>query len=405
MIKETQVMSSAGHGKIDSPVNVSRGPIVSRRRLLLFGGSALLLASCAPAVPTATPAPAKPAASSPVTPAAASTPASPAASTSAPSPAAQSVAATPRSASITVYSGRTEKLIGPIVERFQKETGIEVKARYGDTAEMAAAILEEGPNSPADVYFAQDAGALGAIAAEKRLITLPSNVIGKVDERFRSPTSEWVGISGRARTLIYSTESLQEDSLPDSVTGLTDPNWKGKLGWAPTNGSFQSFVTAMRLLEGDAATRAWLQAIKANGVKDYKNNTAQVRAAGTGEILVGLVNHYYVYSFYKEQGERFPAKNYHPRAGGADAMVNVAGMGILTTSKQREPAEKFVTYMLAKEAQEYFARETFEYPLISDVAAPAGLKPLSAIKTPNLNLGNLADLRGTLKLLQESGVL
>src|SRR3990170_7585325 len=127
------------------------------------------------------------------------------------------------SGSITVYSGRSEELVGPLLDQFTEATGIEVEARYGDTAEMANLILTEGENSPADVFFAQDAGALGAVAEQGLLAALPEEVLGLVEERFRSPSGEWVGVSGRARVVAYNTESLTEEELPDSIYGFTDP--------------------------------------------------------------------------------------------------------------------------------------------------------------------------------------
>jgi iron(III) transport system substrate-binding protein len=393
---------------------------VSRRRLLAGGAAGLLLAACGPAAtPTATTAPPKPTTAPPPPPTSAPATTNPAATapTAAPAPAATKPAAaattgaTPaakptvalaaKSGTLTVYSGRTESLIGPLLQK----VGFTVQARYGDSAQLAAAILEEGGNSPADLFFSQDAGALGAVAAEGKLIKLPDAYLNKVEDRFRSPKGEWVGLSGRARVLNYNTNEVKESDLPDSVHGLTDAKWKGKVGWVPTNASFQSQVTAMRLAEGDAAIKSWLQAMKANGTKVYQGNAAQVQATGAGEILVSTPNHYYVYSFYKDQGDKFAAKNYHPRGGGPDAMINVAGAGILQSSKNRELAERFVEYMLGTEAQQYFADQTFEYPLIPAVKTHPQLKPLGDIKTPKIDLGSLTDLKGTLKLLQEAGVL
>ncbi len=322
-----------------------------------------------------------------------------------PQPTAASPVRSEKGGTLTVYSGRNEKLIGPLIDRFQKETGVEVKVRYGDTAELAAALLEEGKNSPADVYFAQDAGALGALVAAQRLAKLPDTLLNQVDARFRAPQGEWVGLSGRARTVVYNTKELKETDLPDSLLGFTDPRWKGKIGWAPTNGSFQAFVTALRVTHGEEATRQWLEGIKANNPKVYSNNTAIVQAVGAGEVQVGFVNHYYLFSFLKEQGESFPARNYHPRAGDAGAMINVAGAGILTSAKDPKLAERFVNYLLSKDAQQYFADETFEYPLVEGIKTHSLLIPLSQIKTPKLDLGSLSDLEKTLKLLRDTGVL
>jgi iron(III) transport system substrate-binding protein len=177
------------------------------------------------------------------------------------------------------------------------------------------------------------------------------------------------------------------------------------VAWAPTNGSFQAFVTAMRLLDGEETTRQWLEAMLANDVQAYENNDAIVAAVGSGEVDLGLVNHYYVYEFQDENGGDFAAEDYYFPAPGAGSIINVAGMGILDTAAQDEAAERFLDYMLTADAQNYFAEQTIEYPLLTGVAADARVKPLSEIAAPALDLSNLDDLQGTLQLLQETGAM
>lgn len=306
---------------------------------------------------------------------------------------------------LTVYSGRSERLIQDLVDTFADESGIEVKVRYGDSAELAAAILEEGSNSPADVFFAQDAGALGAVAGEGLFTTLPPELLDLVDTRFRSPDGLWVGISARARAVIYNTDRLSEADLPASILDFTDPVWKGRLAWAPPNASFQSFVTALRVLRGEDVAREWLEGIKANDVKMFEGNTAIVRAVVAGEVDTGFVNHYYLHQELAQAGTDLPARNYIYRNGDPGALVNVAGAGILTTGKHQPQAEAFVRYLLGEEGQAYFADRTYEYPLVDGVAADPMLVPLSEIQTPDIDLSNLADLKGTLDLLRDVGVL
>lgn len=306
---------------------------------------------------------------------------------------------------ITVYSGRNEELVAPIIEQFTEETGIEVNVRYGDTAEMASTILEEGDNSPADVFFAQDAGALGALAAEDRFEQLPEDVLNQVEERFRSPEGEWVGVSGRARVVAYNTQAVTETDLPQTIFGFTRPDWRGRIGWAPTNGSFQSFVTALRVLEGEETARDWVTGILENEPKVYQNNAAVVQALGNGEIDVGFVNHYYLFRFLEEQGENFPVRNFYLTNGDPGALVNVAGVGILNTSRNAAAAQQFVEFLLSNQAQQYFADETHEYPLVQGVAANPELPPLDQIQTPEIDLSDLQDLQGTVELLQDLGAL
>jgi iron(III) transport system substrate-binding protein len=306
---------------------------------------------------------------------------------------------------LTIYSGRTQELVEPILERFSDETGIKIRVRYGDTGELASTILEEGGNSPADVFFAQDAGALGAVDAEGRLAPLPEDLLELVPAGYRADDGDWVGISGRSRVVVYNTDEIQPEDLPDAITGFTSDEWEGRIGWVPTNASFQSFVTAFRLLEGDEAARAWLEGIKDNNPVDLPNNSAAVEAVANGEVDVAFVNHYYLFRFLAEQGEDFKARNYFMKNGDVGALVNVAGAGILDSSDHKDDAARFIEYMLQVEAQQYFANETYEYPLIEGVEVDPLLTPLSELRPPQLDLSELSDLEGTQQMLRDTGVL
>jgi iron(III) transport system substrate-binding protein len=307
--------------------------------------------------------------------------------------------------SLVVYSGRSESLVGPLIEQFEAASGIDVEVRYGSTTEIAATLLEEGSNSPADLFFAQDPGGLGAIANAGLFAPLPEEIVSAVKPAFRSPDGLWVGVSGRARVVVYNTETLSEADLPADIMDFTDPAWAGRVGWAPTNASFQAMVTAMRAIWGEDETRAWLEGMAANDTVVYEGNSPIVEAVGAGEIEVGLVNHYYLYRFLAEQGEAFPARNYFLPGGGPGSLVMVAGAGRLATGPNEANALQFIEYLVSAEAQEYFTQETNEYPVIDGVTAPEGLTPIEELNAADISLTDLADLQGTTQLLQEVGVL
>jgi iron(III) transport system substrate-binding protein len=306
---------------------------------------------------------------------------------------------------LTIYSGRQQDLVGPLLDRYAREQGVDIKVRYGTTPELAATLNEEGDRSPADVFFSQDAGALGSLQSEGRLERLPSALLDRVDPRFRSPRGDWVGVSGRARIVAYNKERLRESELPRSVLGLTAPRWEGKVGWAPTNASFESFVTALRKTEGEAAAERWLRAMKDNDTQVYENNVAIRDAVAKGEIDVGLINHYYVAEAQAEEGPDYPVGIYEPRGGDPGALVNVAGAGVIAGAEHEEAAREFISFLLSEESQRYFAEQTKEYPLAAGVRPEAGLTPLSSIKQPDVDLADLADLEGTVELLERTGVL
>lgn len=310
-----------------------------------------------------------------------------------------------QSRQLVVYSGRGESLVAPIIEQFSEISGLEVEVRYGNTAEVAATLLEEGDNTPADVFWAQDPGGLGAVAEAGLFAPLPEDLLSIVPPAFRSPEGLWVGISGRARVVVYNTDALSPEDLPDDIWDFTDPQWKGKIGWAPTNGSFQVMVTGMRKVWGEEKTREWLEGILANEPLAYENNTSVVAAVGAGEVEVGFVNHYYLYRFLAEEGEGFKARNYFLPGQGPGSLVMVAGAGMLNASDNQENALKFLRFLLSTVAQQYFATQTWEYPLLEGVVTPRELTPLEELHGIDIDLADLADLQGTVALLTEVGAL
>jgi iron(III) transport system substrate-binding protein len=309
-------------------------------------------------------------------------------------------------ADITLYSGRSRAQVEPLLDRFRDETGLKVAVRYGASAELAAQIAEEGPNSRADVFWSQDAGALGAVDRQGLFAPAPAEAAASVDPRFKAQNGTWVGVTGRARVIVHNSARVPAADVPSTVFALTEPTWRGRLAIAPTNGSFQAFVTAMRLQAGEDRTREWLRGIKANQPKTYESNDLIVRAVNDGEVDLGLANHYYLFQLGAEIGmDRLVARNHFTAGGDPGALVNVAGVGILASSEAQTEAARLVSFLLSPPAQRHFAERNFEYPLLPGVAAPPGLTPLDQIESPDIDLSQLDKLEGSLNMLREVGLL
>ncbi|WP_149179992.1 iron ABC transporter substrate-binding protein [Streptomyces sp. TRM49041] len=309
-------------------------------------------------------------------------------------------------AGLVIYSGRNENLVKPLIEKLEKHLGTTVEVRYGGSAELSAQILEEGDKTKAGLFLSQDAGALGALSKEGRLNALPQTSLEKVTPAHRGAAGDWVGVSGRVRVLAYHPG--QVPTPPDSVHELVKPEWKGKVGYAPANASFQAFVTGMRVLEGDDATRTWLKGLKANSPKAYDKNTDVLNAADSGEVSVGLINHYYWYEKAAEEGaDKLTAKVHFLPNGDPGGLVNVAGVGLVkgADDKQSAYAQKAVDFFLSADAQKYFADETKEYPLAAGVPAAEGLPSLDSLQAPEIDLGKLESLKETLAMLQDVGLV
>jgi iron(III) transport system substrate-binding protein len=313
------------------------------------------------------------------------------------------------SGELDLYSGRGEALVGELVEYIDDlYPDLTLRVRYGSSTDLVNKILTEGSNSPADVFYSVNAGALGALAERERASTLPDRVLEFVGEEFRDPDGRWVGTSGRARSIPYNTNQFSASDIPDDVFAFPDASqFEGQMGWTPVYGSFQAFVTAMRILNGREQTKQWLQGMQESNVQSYNDEFALTQAVADGEIGAGFANHYYTLRVLDAR----------PNApldlaftnGDAGSIFNVAGAAAIDTADDSELAANFCLHLLSAEAQDYFATTTFEYPLVADVEpvqpGTIDLPRIDELNPPEgLDLSQLADIGPTLELMREVGL-
>ena len=304
---------------------------------------------------------------------------------------------------LTIYSGRSEEFIAPFFAQWEAQSGIKLNIRYGDSAELAAQILEEGGNSPADLFLSQDAGSLGAVAQAGLFTQLSAEIASAIPATYVAANRNWVGVTGRARVFAYAPDRVKV--LPQSVTDLTNSQYKNQIGIAPTNASFQAFLTALIENKGVDFAKNWLKALQANGVKIYAKNSAIVEAIDKGEISIGLVNHYYIWEVSEGLGRAINVKNGFFAAGDLGNLINVSGAGVLASSKKYAAAEDLINFLTSAASQAKFVTDTHEYSLISGAAAPAGVPALDQIGAPAVDLATLKNIKATQDLLIEVGLL
>ncbi|NHN58712.1 MULTISPECIES: extracellular solute-binding protein [Halorussus] len=279
------------------------------------------------------------------------------------------------------------------------------KVRSAPSAQLANTIVEEsrGGSSPADVFWAVDAGSLAYVSQNGLTTELPTDVTDPVPDTFH-PNDQWVGVAGRARSVPYNTDQFSADDIPNKVAEFTgNDGLSGSMGWAPTYGAFQSFVTAMRLLRGEQTTKQWLRGMLEQNVTEYPNEFLVSNAVADGEIGAGFANHYYALRV-KAARPNAPIDLAFTRNDAA-SLINVSGAEILKGSDDQELAANFIDHLLTVEAQEFFATTTFAYPMIPGVPPVGGLPSIDELNPPELDLQKLSNLEPTLRLMREVGVL
>ena len=300
--------------------------------------------------------------------------------------------------SITVYSGRSQNLIGPLLQRFEEDTGIAVQVRYGGSTDLALLLQEEGDKTPADVFISRSPGPIGFLAERGLLAELDDDVLGLAPS---SPSGYWVALTGRQRVLVYNKELFDVDDLPTSIHELTEEKWLGRVALAPTNGSFQDFFTLFRISAGDEAALAWLKALHDGGAPAYPNNVSIVQAVARGEVDLGLVNHYYNLRI-KVEDPSTPSENHRFREGDPGG-VTIATAIAATASGDKDVAQELIRFLTSKVAQEYFGQANFEYPLATGIE----LEGVNAAAPGPIDLGEFdrlgTSLERTIELIREAG--
>lgn len=329
---------------------------------------------------------------------------------------------------LVIYSGRSQALVDSLVQQYQEESDVPVRVRYGSDTQLQAAIQEEGDQSPADVFWANTTGALGNAVNNDQLATLPDSILGRA-ERFAPSSGRWVPVTTRFRVLAYNTETVDSTDLPDSVLDLPErDDLEGRIGWTPAYSSFQDFVTALRLTEGEETARTWLEDMQDLNPNSYTSNTPMIEALAAGEIDVALTNHYYVLRIQhsapegeyegdeEEEGEEeeeegipasAPVETYRFADGDLGNLALVTGAGVLQTSDQSDAAHDFLRFLLSQQAQSFAANQVNEYPVVSGTDVPDYLIPVedALALSPDFELDRLREREPTLELLRDAGIL
>jgi iron(III) transport system substrate-binding protein len=308
--------------------------------------------------------------------------------------------------SLTVYSGQHEQTMATLVADFKRRTKIDVKLRSSDEASLANQVLREGSASPADVFVAENPPALTVLERKRLLSPVDASTLARTPTRFNDPAGNWVAISARSAVLAYNTDKLKPGQLPSKLQDVATPQWKDKIGFAPTETDFQPLITALGALHGDGAANAWLRGLRVNG-KVYDDNEALIAAVNRGEVAAGLIDHYYWYRLRDEVGKgKLHSALHYFAAGDAGSLVDVSGAAALKSSSHGKQAQRFLAYLVSAPAQRIVATsESYEYPLGSGVQTARDLRPFAELKPPAISVADLGDGRSALSRLRAVGLL
>jgi iron(III) transport system substrate-binding protein len=310
------------------------------------------------------------------------------------------------SGSLTLYSSQHEPITEALVEGFEEANGAAVEVRYGEDEGLASQIEQEGDASPADVFFAENTPPLEALAGNELLAEVDASTLDEVPSQYNSPTGHWVGVAARETVMVYDPDLVAADELPASILDLAGPEWKGRLGIAPSEPDFVPIVSAIEKLDGEAAAKGWLEGF-ADNAKRYNDNEGIIAAVNSGQIAAGIVNHYYWYEAAAEEGkDSVPSKLHYFGDEDPGALVNISGAGALASSDEPELAQEFLAYVVSEEGQSQIASSgDWEYPLNSAAPTPPGLKPFDSLEPPKVSPADLGDGSAPLELMQQVGLL
>ncbi len=315
--------------------------------------------------------------------------------------------ATAAEQTLTLYSGQHPQTVDMLIADFEATTGLKVRVHSGEGPEVANQLIEEGKDSPADVYFTENTPELVLLEEKGLLGDIAPDALASVPRKYSSPAGKWLAVLARTNVLAYNPAVIKESELPGSLLDFANPVWKDKVAIAPTDADFLPIVGAVVSLKGRDAALAWLKGLKANA-QIFDDDEAVAAAVEGGRVATGIINNYYWDRLAVQQGaDKTRSKVYYFSNGDVGAVVNISGVAVLNSAPYPEAAQKFAAYLVSERAQQLLAKGkiNFEYPLRPGVAPDPMLKPFDQLRPPALDATRLGDDSGVGELLQEAGLL
>ena len=306
---------------------------------------------------------------------------------------------------LVVYNAQHEELLDEIVPLFEKETGLDVELRSGKDLEMANQIVEEGKDSPADVFLTENSPAMSIVDNAGLFTEVPDGVLDNIPAEYVPSDRKWTGFLARSTVAMYNTDKLTDADMPDSILDFAKPEWQGRIGFSPTGADFQAIVSAVLELEGEDVTREWLAGLERNG-EILQNNLVVMQSVDSGEVDAGIAYHYYWYRDREENGSDSDNSALH-FFGNQDpgAFLSVSGAGILASGEHQDAAAQFVEWLTGTEAQQAMAESyALEYPLNPDAELNPDVKPFDELEPPTVDVASLNGPQVT-ELMTEAGLL
>jgi len=308
---------------------------------------------------------------------------------------------------LTLYNAQHEQVVGMLTAMFTKQTGIKVLVHTGEGPDIASQILQEGSDSPADVFFTENSPELILLDEKGLLAPVDPATLAKVPAKYSASDGDWVGVLARENVLDFNPSMISESALPASLMDLAKPQWAGKIGIAPSDADFLPLVSAVIRAKGHAAALAWLEGLKANA-KIYEDDESVVAAVARGDVAVGVVNNYYWARLKTDLGpQKIDSRLYHFKQGDIGGLINISGAAVLKSSKNQEAAQKFLAFLVSHQAQIALGQSEvdFEYPLAPGVPPNKLLTPFNALQPPAISVSKLGDDQDAGALLQQAGLI
>ncbi|MDA8363582.1 MAG: extracellular solute-binding protein [Gammaproteobacteria bacterium] len=308
---------------------------------------------------------------------------------------------------LVLYNGQHPQTVRLITRAFEKQTGIHVLVHSGEGPAIVEQILRERRRSPADVVFVENSTSINMLNRKGLLAPVPATTLARVPHRYSAPNGRWIAVVARQNVLTWNPALIHRTSLPDTLTALAGPRWKGRIAIAPGDSDFLPLVDAMIRLKGEQAALAWLEGLKRNA-KTYPDDEGVVAAVNRGEVATGIINNYYWARLRTEVGPRhMHAEIAHFRRGDVGNLVNVSAAAVLSSAPHKMLAQRFLAFLVSRDAQEILARSNvdYEYPLVRGVKANPVVTPWNRLYPPKIAPWRLGTDAMALRLLEKAGLL
>ena len=290
---------------------------------------------------------------------------------------------------VVIYTYVDQTFSEPLIQSFERQTGLKVCASYSSFEIKASGILQrilsEKDHPSADVLWADDPIRPFLLTDRGLIEPYISPQAEGVPAAFKDPNGLWTGVGAQARVLLVNTKLVPEKARPTSIRSLAEPRWKKRIAIPnPLHGTTLVQLAALSAHWGEKETQDFLDALRVNEVKIATTSWDVMQLVVKGEVAFGLTNTDHADGALASGA---PVAMVYPdqEPNGLGTLVLPTSVLLIRGGPHPQAARRLIDHLLSPAVETALCESGTYFPLRAGATLPAGMRRIEDIRVMPLD--------------------